>query len=103
MSPVSIQTEEMEKHGAQIREGSQASKFKECCFPWVDKTILNAMEEKAMKLLRSSTTDEERIEAKQLSLAAHEFRRVVEGLIGNAKASKQILTEISTQEGEDGP
>jgi hypothetical protein len=101
MSSVKFPPEMIIQLEKSILEGQSAQKFSQCCYPWVNDRILKAIEEKAMIILRTSKTDEERIEAKQLSLVAVELRRIVDGLINQGKGAQEQLTEISTQEGEN--
>lgn len=89
----------------QSREGERARNFLLSeWYAWIDSTILKAMEDRAMLVLRSSKSDEQRIEAKQMSLAADQFRRMIDGLIKQGEGARETLKEISTQkeEGEDG-
>lgn len=92
-----LQQEEVqnrEQLKAQAVEGGKAKDFLASdSYQWLDNFILKALEDEAMETLRKSKTEEDRVKAQQMLLAANKPREILNRLVTQGDAAKlQLLS-----------
>lgn len=99
---VNFPTEEFKNYERMIEVGGQALKiFQSDEWGWIYEKIFGAMQDQAVNILKNAKTEEERVKAQQLFIAAHKPKELLEQLIRDGEAAKVALKEISTLEGEN--
>ena len=76
-------------HGARAKEISQGADW-----AWLEEFVLKAIEDEAVMVLRNSRSEEDRVKAQQMFLAAEKPRKILEGLISQGDAARAALAEL---------
>lgn len=67
---------------------------------WINETIFKALEDEAIEVLKRAKDDTDRLKAQQMFLACHKPREIIYRLIQQGDGAREMLRQISTQEGE---
>lgn len=83
---------------AQAIEGGKAKDFLTSdSYQWLDNFILKALEDEAMETLKKAKTEEDRVRAQQMLLAANKPREILNKLVTQGDAAKlQLLSTHQT-------
>ncbi len=83
---------------ARVRAGEKAKDLWEQWGGWIEDTIFAPLNDEALLTLRNATSDGERMQAQQMSLAVDKVRKLITELINQANGAKAELSHIATQQ-----
>lgn len=100
--PVNFPTQELANYERMIQVGAKAlSIFQSDEWGWIYENIFGAMQDQAINILKNAKTEEDRVKAQQIFIAAHKPKELIQQLIRDGEAAKEAIKQISTLEGEN--
>lgn len=99
---VNFPSEEISNYERMVRVGSMARKVYDTQeWKWIYENIFGAMQDQAVIILKNAKTEEDRVKAQQIFIAAHKPKELIEQLIRDGDAASEAMKQISTLEGEN--